>query len=646
MTPLRPLFAFLAGVALVGGLWLVSERGAAGPGSADASSDAFERYGDGVGERVPDLDYTGVDGSRGRLSALLQAAPAVVVAMRDASCPVCRKYGRRLARLEEEYGARGVPFVFLNVNVDDDEATVRADELGDFGFDGAYVLDPDGEDVAHGLRPRTTTEVFVIDRERTLRYRGAVDDQYGIDFAKPEPREHWLRDALDAVLAGGEVAEARTFPSGCILAQGPMVAAAEAAGAAGASDVPLTFHGRASRIFQESCVACHRDGGVAPFSLERYETAYGYRGMIEYMVTEGRMPPWFAGANSTGHFANSRALSERDRADLLAWIDAGAPEGDPADAPEPPDFAEGWMIGEPDAVIDIGETQPVPAEGVVDYRYVYVKTDFDEDKWIRRMELRPTAEQVTHHVLAFIEPPNAKSPREAAPGEPVWQGGAESYFASYVPGSVGNVYPEGTAKRLPAGAWLKFQLHYTPNGEATEDRTQLAFVFADGPPETPVVTSSAVNVRIRIPPGAKDHAEVAEYTFEEPGRILSFLPHMHVRGTAFRYELVYPDGTEETILDIPRYDFNWQLSYELAEPKEVPAGTTLRATGWFDNSEDNPFNPDPTAEVRFGEQTFEEMLIGYFDWVKAEGEGDARRAEASAASTAAAAPMSATGGAR
>jgi hypothetical protein len=342
--------------------------------------------------------------------------------------------------------------------------------------------------------------------------------------------------------------------------------------------------------------------------------------MMRYMVENDRMPPWFA-APHVGTFANDCRLAPEDKQALLDWVDAGAREGRQAWAPEPRTWASGWQIGEPDAVVQLEEPFAVPAEGVVDYQYMYVKTNFDEDKWVERLEIRPTAPQVVHHVLVLIEEPGRNAPQDAAPGEPVFDGGLQGYFAVTVPGYPGQEYPQGAAKLLPKGAWLKFQLHYTPNGKPALDQTKIGFVFTDGPPERIVATNSAFNTRLDIPPGADNYEASGDYPFERPGVLVNFFPHMHLRGKAFRYELIHPDGRSEVLLDVPRYDFNWQLYYALAEPRAVEAGTKLRATGWFDNSERNPFNPDPTKRVHFGEQTFDEMMIGYFDWIPSRNTG-------------------------
>jgi hypothetical protein len=337
--------------------------------------------------------------------------------------------------------------------------------------------------------------------------------------------------------------------------------------------------------------------------------------MIAFVVENGIMPPWFADP-ATGHWENDRRLLERDRSAILDWAANGAPAGDPADAPLPRQFAASWAIGAPDAIVEIPETIDVPAEGVVDYQYRYVKTDFPEDRWIEKMEILPTAPQVTHHVLVFLEEPGRKDidDPDRKPDEPPAQGGLRGYFASTVPGQQPTLYPKGMAKLLPKGAWLKFQIHYTPNGKPASDRTRIGFVFAEEPPRFPVATGSAADVEFEIPPGSPNHEVAASFRFESDSVLLSFFPHMHLRGKAYRYELIYPDQRREVLLNVPRYDFNWQLHYKLREPLSVPAGSVLTATGWFDNSAENPANPDPTRKVVFGEQSFDEMQIGYFDY--------------------------------
>jgi hypothetical protein len=339
--------------------------------------------------------------------------------------------------------------------------------------------------------------------------------------------------------------------------------------------------------------------------------------MVRHMVEERAMPPWSAGEGSLP-MSSDRSLSEEDRRDVIAWIAAGAPEGDAADAAAAVRFSDGWRIGTPDLILEAPE-QSVPAEGTVPYRYIAVPVSVEEDRWVSAVEIRVDAPRVVHHVLAFLQYPEGHPQRAL---QPDFRGGLAGYFAAMVPGEGALEWGDGRAKRLPAGTLLVFQVHYTTDGTAARDRPRLGVRFAAGPPREEVRTLSAYTMRFAIPPGAPRHEVRASRKFTGAGRILAFMPHMHLRGTAFRYELETPDGARRTLLDVPKWDFNWQWAYRLREPLDVPAGSRLHATGWFDNSPGNPGNPDPSREVRFGEQTWEEMMIGYFEWVDGVGNGD------------------------
>jgi mono/diheme cytochrome c family protein len=589
----RSLAAAAAAVLLVGG-------------AAGYAMQSQSRSGDGlfasflpaksaVAAGVFDFEFTDVDGATSWLSELREHE-AVVVVMRDTGCPVSQKYGPRIARMEEEYGARGVAFVYLNVNAADTPEAVRA-EIERLGLRGRYVHDVEGR-LGRVLAPRSTGEVLVFDAQRTLLFRGGIDDQYGVGYTKPEPTQNHLRDALDRVLAGQKPAAAQADAPGCLLGFEQHAAIRN----------PVTYTQHVGRIVQTNCVSCHTQGGLAPFPLETYEQVHARRHMIAYMVRSGRMPPWGA-HRSVGSFANDRSLSDEEIYALLRWVDNGAPQGQARHLAKAAPRADdsGWLIGEPDAVVAMPEEFHIPAEGIIDYQYFYVKTDFPEDRWITKMEFRPSAKQQVHHALVFIEDPDAERK----------QGGTHGFFAGYAPGYPGMTFPEGSAKLLPKGAWLKFQMHYTANGTAAVDRTELGFVFAKEPPTHEVHTRSAINWEFVIPPHAENHEVLAEHTFRQTGTVLSLFPHMHVRGKAFRVDLVDLDGSITPLLWVPRYDFNWQLAYQLKEPVHVEPGMKLRATGWFDNSRRNPYNPDPEQTVVFGEQSFDEMMIGYFDWIPA-----------------------------
>lgn len=370
----------------------------------------------------------------------------------------------------------------------------------------------------------------------------------------------------------------------------------------------VTWHNRVSRIVQAKCQECHRAGETAPFELSDYGDIKAKLKTVRRVVERGIMPPWFA-EGELGHWTNDKRLTAREKADLLAWVDSGAPEGDAKDAPAPIQWEQGWRIGRPDHVFESARTYRIPAEGVLPYKKVLVRTDLKEDAWVAAVEVRPSAPQVVHHVLVFAVYPLGH-PRFAE--QPDYRGGLGGYFAGMVPGQWASVFPPGTAKFLPKGASLVFQIHYTPNGKAAEDRPKVGIVLARGKPEHEVMTRAAATTRFEIPPGAANHAVSATYRFRVPARITTFMPHSHVRGKAFRYELIKPDGRSEVVLDVPRYDFNWQFEYRLAKPLDVAAGSRLKVTAWYDNSGANPANPDPRQTVRFGNQTWDEMMVGYF----------------------------------
>jgi hypothetical protein len=543
---------------------------------------------------VLDFRFTDIDGNSSWLSEL-PPSKAYLIVLREVGCPISGKYAPKTARLAAEYAAKGVTVLYLNLNPTNTVEQIRSDELGRHGFAGRYIHDPE-QRIGRILGVRSTGEMFVLDATRRLQYRGPVDDQHGITFTRPKVQKEHLKEALNAVLAGKAPREAEVTAEGCLLGL-DKVATLPAA---------PTFHKEVSRIVQANCQTCHRQDGMGPFALETYEQVHSKREMIAYMVKQGLMPPWYA-HKDVGEWANDRSLSEGDLLTLLRWVDEGAPAGRRADAPAPRTWSSAWNIGQPDAVVRMDKAFPIPAEGVLEYQNFYVKTDFAEDKWITAMEMRPGALQQVHHALVFIEEPGTPQRQQ--------QGGLNGFFAAYAPGAVGITFPDGAAKKLPKGATLKFQMHYTTNGVPAADVTELGFRFADAPPTAEVMTWTAVNVRFEIPAGDPNYEVVAERRFPVAGTLLNFFPHMHVRGKAFRMELIQPDGTVQRLLEVPRYDFNWQLAYELKTPITVPAGARIRATAWYDNSPGNRSNPDPTKVVRFGEQSWDEMMIGYFDWI-------------------------------
>lgn len=564
----------------------------------------------GTGFLVPNVTFRDRTGKTWKLSDF-QTSKFLVIAFTNTTCPLCKKYAPSLARLEKEYAARGVAFLFVNPTATD-AATDVYQAVQTHGWKGPYCHDRDGLLTA-AFRARSTTETFLLDSARTVLYRGAIDDQYGLGYALDAPRQRYLARALDALLLGQQPAIAATEAPGCVL---------DVPGDR-ASPVPITYHERISRIVQNNCLECHRKGGLAPFSLERAEDLASHKGMIRKVVERGTMPPWFAAPPARGEhspWSNDRSLSAIDRADLLAWLAGGLPAGDVAAAPLPRQYPEGWQIGKPDAVLQIPQPIEVKAEGTMRYQHALVETRFDEDKWVQALEVQPTAREVVHHVLVHVRPKGDRLAQLRADAT-----GRDGFFAIYVPGTSALVYPEGFAKKLPKGASLLFGIHYTPNGTATKDQTKLGLIFAPKPPEHEVHVAGIASRRLRIPPGADNHAESASLRLPFDANVLSFAPHMHLRGKAFRYEATLPDGKTETLLDIPRYDFNWQLVYRYAAPPTMPRGTTLKVTGWYDNSKNNPANPDPAQTVFWGPQTYDEMLLGYVEYYRPRPQADRTR---------------------
>jgi mono/diheme cytochrome c family protein len=491
--------------------------------------------------------------------------------------------------------------VYVNPTASDTAEAIEAVRKA-HGLAGMYVHDKTLA-VAAAFGAQSTTEVFVLDAARTLTYRGAVDDQYGIGYAKDAPEQRWLRDAIEETVAGRRPRVAATTAPGCAI---DLPKAEVAAG-------EVTWHGRVSRILQTNCQDCHRDGGIGPFPLVTMEDAVSHAGQIRKAVGKGLMPPWFAAREAgVAHspFVNDRSLPERDKADLLAWLEGGRAAGDPADAPVARVWADAeWVIGKPDAIYEIPREVEVKATGKMGYVHMIVDPGLTEDRWVKSLEVLPTARAQVHHVLVFVMSPDADR-RKIANGD--------NFFAAYVPGSSSMQYAEGYAKKLPKGSKLLFQLHYTPTGLAAVDRTRLGVKFAEAAPKHEVLVAAAKNTRFAIPPGVAEHVERGKLDVPRDADILAFMPHMHVRGKSFKYEIVRPGAEKALVLDVPRYDFNWQLLYRLAEPLHLPAGSRLEVTAAFDNSTGNPANPDPAKTVRWGQQTDDEMLIGYVEYVFAE----------------------------
>lgn len=393
--------------------------------------------------------------------------------------------------------------------------------------------------------------------------------------------------------------------------------------AATASAANPVYYGEVEAILQTRCQNCHRPGEIGPMPFLTYEQVRPWAKAIQASVASKRMPPWFADPG-IGHFSNDRALPAKEVETLLAWVNAGAPKGDEKKGLPEKAWVEGWNIPQPDVVLGMQKPFPVPANSKIDYQYVVVPTGFTEDKWVNMVEARPTDRSVVHHAVIFIRDPKSRWLREAKPYESYVPdrkgsarridvgGGGNEILHTYTPGNLPDVWKPNQAKLIPAGADLVFQMHYTSTKKDTADLTRIGLVFAKQAPDQRIMTVIAGDESFAIPPGDPNYRVTGSLTMPNEATLLSFFPHMHVRGKGFEYHLI--DGEKrEPLLKLPKYDFNWQLTYHLAKPLELKRGQKIEVTGVFDNSPNNPNNPDPTATVRWGEQSWEEMVYGFFD---------------------------------
>ena len=562
--------------------------------------------------------FTLDDAKTGKPVALasFEGKKAGVLVFLGTDCPIGNLYVNKLAELSRAYEPKGV--VFLGINANDHESIeMIANHAKEFGIPFPVLKDP-GSKVADQFQAARTCEVILLDEKAIVRYRGAIDDQYGYGVRRSRSIRNHLAEALDALLAGKPIETAGTSVVGCpierpnakkLALDTPKIRAAAPEIAEALKDEPIvevgpvTYASHVAGILQNSCQNCHRPKSAAPFSLLTYDDAKRWAASIQEVVDDRRMPPWHADPKF-GHFANDRRLSAKDRATLMAWVAQGTPLGDPKDIPPAKKFAEGWVVGEPDVVFEMPNEYTVKPDGFINYEYFRIPTGFTEDKWVQSVECMPGDRSVVHHIIAYLDEPNTR------------QGEEPNHLGGYAPGELPSVYTPGIAKKVPAGSSILLQVHYTPMGKIKRDRSRVGFIFAKAPPQHEAITKGIVNEKFRIPPNASNEKVESRMKFGQDSHILSFMPHMHLRGKDFRYEAVYPDGRTETLLSVPAYDFAWQSYYRLKEPLAVPKGTVIHCVAHFDNSDKNLANPDPNKEVRWGDQTYEEMMIGYIDYYR------------------------------
>ena len=483
----------------------------------------------------------------------------------------------------------------LNANLQDDRESIRQ-EADAFSIDYPILID-ETQLVAEALDLHRTAEALVIDPKTWhILYRGPIDDRLNYEAQKPSASNHYLADALIAHLKGGEVAIKAVASPGCLIAL---------PGKNRAQHEQISYAKQVAPILRNKCVPCHQPGGIAPFDMTDYKEVAGWSPMMREVVRTRRMPPWHADPH-IGTFSNDMSLTSEEEQTLVHWIEAGSPRGDgPDPLSENPTQATTWAYGEPDLVIAL-ERQEIPATGIVDYRYPKITVPIDRDVQVRGTEFLPGNRAAMHHALARVIFPKGQKMKTVKKNR--WLDGI---FASYVPGMDGVMLPKGTAQLLPKGSKLQFQIHYTTTGRPEVDESRLGLYFTDAQNLREHRVVGPANPEIKIPPHARAHRDSSIKIFEKDVTLYTLFPHMHFRGAGFRYVAHYPDGTRETLLSVPNYTFNWQRFYALSTPKHLPAGTRVVSHAVFDNSAKNKLNPDPSATVRWGEQSFDEMLIGY-----------------------------------
>lgn len=526
-----------------------------------------------------------------------------VIAFLGCECPVARLYAKRLQELAAEYGPKGVQWIGVMSNLHDSAEDIQKFSTT-LGLEFPFVKDAD-QQLARSVRATRTAEVLVVDAKGTIVYRGRIDDQYAPGIKRSQRSREELKDALDAVLSGKSPNIHTTEPVGCLISWDKEPEATTA-----------TYSNTVANILYQHCYECHRAGEIGPFDISDIKEIKGWASMILEVIDDGRMPPWHADP-AHGSFKNARSMSKEEIETIREWVRAGSPLGDIDAIPKPPQLVSGWrMEHEPDLVVSMPSSTPyrIPATGSVDYQYFVVDPHLTEDRWVSSAQVIPGNAAVVHHAIVFIRPPDGTA----------FSG--IGWLTAYVPGQVATRFPKGYARLLPAGSKLVFQMHYTPNGEETTDLSKIGLCFIDESEVTKeVFTLIAIDQDFEIPPNAPNHQVVTSVPELPAGsELLAVSPHMHWRGKSFELRSVRND-VSNVLLRVPRYDFNWQHTYEFASALDLNDIDQLEVTASFDNSADNPFNPAPDEYVMWGDQTWEEMAVAFFEVAKTRSEETSTR---------------------
>jgi len=551
-----------------------------------------------AGERVSDFSLVDAEGRFFQLSRHANQ-DAVVLFTQDESRDV-RKAAKDIAALAEQFADQKVEFLMLDSTGRADKAELRkaAEKAGI----SLRVLIDDTQLVAEELGLSRALEVAILDpAAKELVYRGALNDRFAEGKKARRASEHYVADALQAMMAGEEVtAQFASNGDAIDFASGELMS--------------VSYANDVAPILEQRCVTCHQEGGIAPFAMSSHQMVQGWSPMIRETLITKRMPPGQIDAEYTNDFHGVNHITVEETQKLVHWIDSGAKnEGNTDPLAELQTEVVKWGHGEPDMIVDI-PPQTIPASGTVEYRNLVLPLDLPEDKWVKAVEFVAGDTTVLHHIIAWAQAPDNGSGRGGAFG--ILNQGIG--LGAYAPGNAINTYPEGAGFPLEQGSGLILQMHYTTSGKETVDASQIGIHFWDEEPERPILGGSAADLEIDIAPFEANHEMVATKKFRKDSYLTMVGPHMHYRGYDANFKLVYPDGREEEVLNVPNYQFNWQKTYDFKEPKYMPAGTEMVFRATFDNSDMNPFNPDPSAEISWGEQTWQEMFFGFFRYVEAD----------------------------
>ena len=547
-----------------------------------------------IGTKVEELRFKDIRGVQRELSEL-GPHRAFVLTFVTSDCPIVKKTFPKLSELHGQFSTQDVAFVCVNVGLND---TIRdmASQAIEFQAPWAFIKDYDAQ-VAGKLGITRTPEVAVLDSEYRLIYRGRVDDQIRLGGVKPNASRSDLRLALEEHLAGKPVSVPETLADGCAISRTPAITES--------NTTALNYHEHIAPIILEHCTTCHRPGTAAPFSLMTSQDVLGHAEMIQEVIRDETMPPWYANKKH-GEFQNDRSLSDSQKEALLGWLASGRAMGSEEQAPEPPEFEQTpWRIGTPDLIITTLEQHTVPATGFVPYKYVVLPHLFLNDTWVSAFEIRPLNPAVVHHCnMAYATSKGASE---------------ETFITGYVPGGQPmdlTKFDNQVAYKLPAGSALGLQIHYTTTGQEQKSRIQIGLRFPREKIRKQLYHFVLDPRGWKIPPGDPAFRISSEHELARDADLLGIFTHMHVRGRDMTFYAKDRSGSQETLLQIPNYNFEWQLGYEIAPgTKLLPKGTTIQAVAHFDNSPFNPYNPDPKATVEYGAQTVDEMFNGFVFYV-------------------------------